>query len=165
MKKKMCQLRIIILTLLAVCLISVPTFAADYVMIIGGAAGEKSFYDAFWSATSGFHQLLTDEYGYTPTQINFLFEDMGDSEKPGLVNAESRREPILTAFAQLTEKIQPSDRFLLFMIGHASRTGRGTPKFNLMGRDISEAEYVTLINGIACRDADINLRFPLQRDG
>ena len=150
-----------ILILLAVFLIFASiSFAADYVLIIGGAAGEKSFYDAFWSATSRFHQLLTDAYGYDPTQITFLFEDMGDSEKHGLVNAESRREPVLTAFAQLTEKIQPSDRFLLFMLGHASRTGRSPPKFNLMGRDVSEAEYITLINGISAENQILIFGFP-----
>lgn len=149
------------LTILAVCLIFAQiAFAADYVLIIGGAAGEKSFYDAFWSATSRFHQLLTDEYDYTPAQITFLFEDMGDPEKPGLVNAESKREPILTAFAQLTEKIQPSDRFLLFMLGHAARTGRGSPKFNLMGRDVTETEYVTLINSIPAENQILILGFP-----
>ena len=154
-------MRQLLLTILVICLISAPvSFADDYVLIIGGAAGEKSFYDAFWSATSGFHQLLTDEYGYTPAQITFLFEDMGDSEKPGLVDAESRREPILTAFAELTEKIQPSDRFLLFMLGHASRTGRGTPKFNLMGRDISETEYITLINSIPAENQILIFGFP-----
>ena len=153
--------QLLLITILAICLISAPfSFAADYVLIIGGAAGEKSFYDAFWSATSRFHQLLTDEYGYTPAQITFLFEDMGDSEKPGLVDAESRHEPILTAFAELTEKIQPSDRFLLFMLGHASRIGRGSPKFNLMGRDISETEYVTLINGIRAENQILILGFP-----
>ena len=155
------QLLTKILIILAVCLIAAPiSFAADYVLIIGGAAGEKSFYDLFWSATSRFHQLLTDEYGYDAAQITFLFEDMGDSEKPGLVNAESRREPILAAFAELTTKIQPSDRFLLFMLGHASRIGRGTPKFNLMGRDISEAEYVTLINGIPAENQILIFGFP-----
>ena len=54
MKKKICQILIIIL---AVCLISTTAFAADYVLIIGGVAGEKSFYDAFWGGTSRFHQL------------------------------------------------------------------------------------------------------------
>ena len=150
-----------ILTILAACLISAQiSFAADYVLIIGGAAGEKSFYDVFWSATSRLHQLLTDEYDYDAAQITFLFEDMGDSEKPELVDAESRREPILAAFAQLTAKIQPEDRFLLFMLGHASRTGRGTPKFNLMGRDISETEYVTLINGIRAENQILIFGFP-----
>ena len=139
---------------------STTALAADHVLIIGGAAGEKSFYDAFWSATSGFHQLLTDEYGYTPEHITFLFEDMGDSEKPGLVDAESRHEPILTAFAELTEKIQPTDRFVLFMLGHASRTGRSGLKFNLMGRDISESEYITLINGIPAENQILIFGFP-----
>ena len=139
---------------------STTVLAADHVLIIGGAAGEKSFYDAFWSATSGFHQLLTDEYGYTPEHITFLFEDMGDPEKPGLVDAESRHKPILTAFAELTEKIQPTDRFVLFMLGHASRTGRSRLKFNLMGRDISEAEYITLINGIRAENQILIFGFP-----
>ena len=167
MKKKMRQISIIIL---AVCLISTTAFAADYVLIIGGVAGEKSFYDAFWGATSRFHQLLTDEYGYTPDQITFLFEDMGDIDRGGyrrgevtsplLVDAESNREQVLAAFDQLAKTVQPSDRFLLFMLGHASRTGRGSAKFNLRGRDITEAEYVTLINSVPTENQILIFGFP-----
>ena len=153
-------MRHVFILILAVCLISTTAFAADYVLIVGGAAGEKSFYDAFWSATSRFHELLTDEYGYTPEQITFLFEDMGDSEKQGLVDAESKRDQVLAAFNQLTETLQPSDRFLLFMLGHASRTSRGAPKFNLMGRDITEAEYVTLINSVPAENQILIFGFP-----
>ena len=57
-------------------------FAEDYVLILGGMGGEKSFYDEFWSATSRIHNLLTDEYGYSPEHITFLFEDEG--ELPGV---------------------------------------------------------------------------------
>ena len=149
-----------LIIILAICLISTTASAADYVLIVGGAAGEKSFYDAFWSATFRFHELLTDEYGYTPEQITFLFEDMGDSEKQGLVDAESKRDQVLAAFDQLTKTLQPSDRFLLFMLGHASRTGRGAPKFNLMGRDITEAEYVTLINSVPAENQILIFGFP-----
>ncbi|MDE0323270.1 MAG: DUF3857 domain-containing protein [Candidatus Poribacteria bacterium] len=149
-----------LIIILAICLISTTAFAADYVLIVGGAAGEKSFYDAFWSATSRFHELLTDEYGYTPEQITFLFEDMGDSEKQGLVDAESKRDQVLAAFDQFTKTLQRSDRFLLFMLGHASRTGRGAPKFNLMGRDITEAEYVTLINSVPAENQILIFGFP-----
>ena len=162
MKKKMLQMLIINL---AVCLISTTAFAADYVLIIGGVAGEKSFYDAFWGGTSRFHQLLTDEYGYTPDQITFLFEDMGDIDRGGqgaleLVDAESNREQVLAAFAHLAQTVQPSDRFLLFMLGHASRTGRGSAKFNLRGRDITEAEYVTLINNVPTENQILIFGFP-----
>ena len=45
-------------------IVTSTTFAADYVLIVGGAGGEKSYYDQFWSATSRFHQLLTEQYGY-----------------------------------------------------------------------------------------------------
>ena len=155
--QKMRQIHIVILTVM---LISTTAFAADHVLIIGGAAGEKSFYDAFWSATSRFHQLLTDEYGYTPEQITFLFEDMGGSEELGIVDTESKREQVLAAFAELAETVQPSDRFLLFMLGHASRTGRGDMKFNLRGRDITEAEYITLINTISAERQILILGFP-----
>ena len=158
-------MRQIFVIILAVCLTATTTFAADYVLIIGGVAGEKSFYDAFWGATSRFHQLLTDEYGYAPDQITFLFEDMGDIDRGGqgeleLVDAESNREQVFAAFDQLTGTVQPSDRFLLFMIGHASRTGRGSAKFNLRGRDITEAEYVTLINGVPAENQILIFGFP-----
>ena len=146
--------------ILAIGLISTTAFAADYVLIIGGAAGEKSFYDAFWSATSRFHQLLTDEYGYTSEQITFLFEDMGPSEGMELVDTESKRDQVLAAFTQLAETVQPSDQLLLFMLGHASRTGRGDLKFNLLGRDITEAEYVTLINSIPAERQILIFGFP-----
>ena len=162
MNKKVYQMIVIIL---AVCLISTTAFAVDHVLIIGGVAGEKSFYDAFWGATSRFHQLLTDAYGYTPDQITFLFEDMGDIDRGGqgeleLVDAESTREQVLAAFDQLAKTVQPSDRFLLFMLGHASRTGRGSAKFNLRGRDITETEYVTLIKSVPAENQILIFGFP-----
>ncbi len=145
------------LALLVVLLMPTMGFGADYALIIGGVGGEKSFYDAFWSATSRFHQLLADEYGYSPEQITFLFEDEGDI--PGLVDAAAKREPILAAFAQLAEKMQPPDRFLLFMMGHASRSSQGL-KFNLPGRDISETEYADSINRIPAAQKILIFGFP-----
>ncbi|MDE0399585.1 MAG: DUF3857 and transglutaminase domain-containing protein [Candidatus Poribacteria bacterium] len=148
------------IVILTVMLISTTAFAADHVLIIGGTAGEKSFYDAFWSATSRFHELLIDEYGYTQEQITFLFEDMGGAEASGIVDTESKREQVLAAFAELAETVQSSDRFLLFMLGHASRTGRGDLKFNLRGPDITEAEYITLINAIPAERQILIFGFP-----
>lgn len=139
-------MRRIILIILAVFLsVSATTYATDYVLILGGVGGEKSYYDKFWSATSRFHQLLTQQYGYSPEQVTFLFEDEGSL--PGIVTGEAKREPVLAAFTQLAEKIQPTDRFILFMIGHATRASDGV-KFNLLGRDISQKEYTDSINKI-----------------
>ena len=137
--------RIIIASMVVLLFVCTTTFATDYVLIIGGVAGEKSYYDKFWSATSRFHELLTQQYGYSEEQIIFLFEDVGTT--PGLVTGQAKREPILKAFTQLADKVQPTDRFILFMIGHASSSSDGV-KFNLPGRDITEQEYANSINNI-----------------
>ncbi len=140
-------------------LLLIPTtgFPADYVMLIGGVGGEKSFYDDFWSATSRLHKLLIEEYSYSHQQITFLFEDEGDAS--GIVDAQAKRETILAAFNQLAEKIQTTDRFILFMIGHAARSAQGV-KFNLPGRDISEAEYAHSINRIPTKNKVLIFGFP-----
>ena len=151
------QTFIVIFTII---LVSTTAFAADQVLIIGGAAGEKSFYDKFWNATSRLHQLLTDEYGYTPDQITFLFEDMDVSGAEGLVDTISKREQVFAAFDQLAETLQPSDRFLLFMIGQASRTNKGELKYSLLGPDISEAECITRINSIPAERQILIFGFP-----
>ncbi|MDE0088209.1 MAG: DUF3857 and transglutaminase domain-containing protein [Candidatus Poribacteria bacterium] len=151
-------MRRIIIAILAVFLsVSTTVFATDYVLILGGVGGEKSYYDQFWSATSRFHQLLTQEYGYSADQITFLFEDEGTL--PGLVTGEAKREPVLEAFAQLAEKVQPSDRFILFMLGHATRSSSGI-KFNLPGRDISQQEYTDSINSIRAEQQLLVFGFP-----
>ncbi len=149
--------RIIIAILAVFLLVSTTTFATDYVLILGGVGGEKSYYDQFWSATSRFHQLLTQQYGFAPDQITFLFEDEGTL--PGLVTGQAKREPVLETFSQLAEKVQPTDRFVLFMIGHASRTSSGV-KFNLPGRDISQAEYTDSINSIRAEQQLLVFGFP-----
>ena len=151
-------MRRIIITILAVFLsVTTTTFATDYVLILGGAGGEKSYYDKFWSATSRFHQLLTQQYGYPAEQITFLFEDEGTL--PELVTGEAKREPVLEVFSQLAEKVQPTDRFILFMIGHASRTSSSL-KFNLPGRDISQQEYTDSINNIRAEQQLLVFGFP-----
>lgn len=149
--------RIIITFLTIILFVTTSTYAADYVLILGGVGGEKSYYDQFWSGTSRFYQLLTQEYGFAPDQIHYHFEDEGSI--PGLVTGEAKREPVLQTFAQLAEKIQPSDRFILFMVGHASRNASGI-KFNLPGRDISQQEYTDNINKIRANQQLLIFGFP-----
>ena len=150
--------RIIITILIVFLTVTTTTFATDYVLILGGVGGEKSYYDQFWSGTSRFHQLLTQEYGYAPEQITFLFEDEGSL--PGLVTGLAEREVILETFAELAEKVQPTDRFILFMLGHATRTNADV-KFNLPGRDIAQAEYTDSINSIRAEQQAARLRVSL----
>ncbi|MCG9128236.1 DUF3857 and transglutaminase domain-containing protein [Candidatus Poribacteria bacterium] len=149
--------RIIIAILTIILCVTTISYASDHVLIIGGVGGEKSYYDQFWSGTSRFYQLLTQEYGFSPDQIHFHFEDEGSI--PGIVTGDSKREPVLQTFALLAERIQPTDRFILFMVGHASRNQSGI-KFNLPGRDISQQEYTDSINKIQAKEQLLVFGFP-----
>jgi hypothetical protein len=153
------MIRTLLLTtlIIGIAFIAHEGFAEDYALILGGAGGEKSFYDEFWSATSRMHDLLTGEYGYSPENITFLFEDEG--EVPGLVDGKSTRANVESAFAELAQKVQPTDRFLLFTIGHATKQRRGL-KFNLPGRDFSDTECTDWINQMAAEQMILFLGTP-----
>ena len=145
------------LILICILFITPDTSARDYALIIGGVGGEKSFYDEFWNATSRMHNLLMEEYGYAPEHITFLFED--DGEMSGQVNGKSTKAGIEAAFADLQSRVQSGDRFLLFMVGHATKTARGL-KFNSPGRDVSDIECAALIEQIPAEQMILILGFP-----
>ncbi len=133
------------------------TSAEDYALIIGGVGGEKSFYDEFWNATSRMRNLLIAEYGYEPAHITFLFED--DGAVPDLVDGKSTKAGVEAAFANLQSRVQSGDRFVLFMVGHATKTGGGL-KFNSPGRDITDIECAALIDQIPAEQLVLIFGFP-----
>ncbi len=109
-------------------------FASNQVLIVGGAGGDKSFYDRFWKATSRFHNILVSRYGYDSDQITFLFEDNG--EDPTVVDGRSTKLNIENTLSRISHNIDTSDRFILFWVGHANKSETGL-KLNLPGRDLS----------------------------
>ena len=145
------------LILSCILLITPDTSAEDYALIIGGVGGEKSFYDEFWNATSGMRSLLIKEYGYAPEHITFLFEN--DGEASDLVDGKSTKAGIEAAFSDLQARVQPGDQFLLFMVGHATKTADGL-KFNSPGRDIRDIEWAVLINQIPAEQMVLVFGFP-----
>ena len=145
------------LILSCILFITPDTSAEDYALIIGGVGGEKSFYDEFWNATSRMRELLIEEYGYPPEHITFLFED--GPEGSDLIDAKSTKAGVEAAFADMQARVQSGDRFLLFMVGHATKT-RGGLKFNAPGRDIQDGEWAALINQVPTEQMVLIFGFP-----
>ena len=145
------------LILSCVLFITPDTSAEDYALIIGGVGGEKSFYDEFWNATTRMRKLLIEEYSYAPERVTFLFEDSGGVSD--LVDGKSTKAGVEAAFADLQSQVQSGDRFLLFMVGHATKTAGGL-KFNSPGRDISDTECAALIEGIPTEQMVLIFGFP-----
>ena len=145
------------LILSCILFVTTDTSAEDYALIIGGVGGEKSFYDEFWNATSRMRELLIEEYSYTPEHITFLFED--DGEGSDLVDGKSTKAGVEAAFADLQSRVQSEDRFLLFMVGHATKTESGL-KFNSPGRDIRGIECADLIEQLPVEQKVLIFGFP-----
>lgn len=145
------------LILTCILFIAPDSSAEDYALIIGGVGGEKSFYDEFWNATTRMRELLIQEYGYAPEHITLLLEDGG--EMSGLVDGKSTKAGIEAAFADLQSRVQSSDRLLLFMVGHATKTDGGL-KFNSPGRDIRDVEWAALIEQIPVEQMILIFGFP-----
>lgn len=144
---------------LSLFLLILPSLAQadNYALIIGGLAQDKLYYDSFWNAASGLHNILATEYGYSADNIIFLFEDEG--REAGLVDGKSDAEHIKSAFGQLQTRVQEKDKVVIFMVGHANSRG-GIIMFNLPKRDISDSEYAVMFNSINCKDMIVVLAFP-----
>ena len=145
------------LILSCVLFITPDTSAEDYALIIGGVGGEKSFYDEFWNATSRMRELLIEEYGYAPERVTLLFED--GPEGSDLIDGKSTKAGVEAAFADLQTRVRSEDRFLLFMVGHATKTTGGL-KFNSPGPDIRDVEWAALIERIPAEQMVLIFGFP-----
>ena len=152
-----CAAIYVCLILSCILFITPDTSAKDYALIIGGVGGEKSFYDEFWNATSRMRELLIEEYGYAPGHITFLFED--GPEGSDLIDGKSTKAGVAAAFTDLQARVQSGDRFLLFMVGHATKTGGGL-KFNSPGRDIRDVEWAALIDQVPAEQMVLIFGFP-----
>ena len=129
--------------------------AKDYVLIIGGIAGEKSYYDRFWHTSLEFYNLLIDTYGLNPNQVTFLFEQ--PIEK--IVTDQSTAENVISAFHTIYASATSDDRFILLMSGHANQSGKYL-KFNLPGRDLFAQEYANMIRRIQSKTKIVLFDFP-----
>lgn len=151
------QLKTYVVFLVSTSILLQSGFASNQVLIIGGAGGDKSFYDRFWKATSRFHNILVHNYGYDSDQINFLFEDNG--EDPTIVDGRSTKRNIENTLNRISHNIGTSDRFILFWVGHASKSEIGL-KLNLPGRDLSLLAVSKLINNVSVKEMVLICDFP-----
>ena len=129
--------------------------AKDYVLIIGGIAGEKSYYDRFWQTGLQFYNLLIDTYGLNPNQVTFLFEQPIGK----IVTDQSTAENVISAFHTIYASATSDDRFILLMSGHANQSGKHL-KFNLPGRDLFAQEYANMIRRIQSKTKMVFFDFP-----
>jgi hypothetical protein len=123
---------------------SLSAIAGDrYALIVTGANGEASYADQYGEWRQSASVALIEKLGFDATHTMSLF-DGADPEHTSTAAGVKR------ALEKLRTRMTADDVLLVFLIGHGSFDG-SEAKFNLVGPDLSSAEWAALLKPIPGR--------------
>jgi hypothetical protein len=121
-------------------------FAGDrYALVVTGASGGPQYAKQYDAWRTSFVNLLRDSWNYPDDHVFVLAETEGDGV------AQATRENVRRVLADLRAKATKDDVLLVLLIGHGASANSDEAKFNLVGPDLSAAEWADLLRPIAAR--------------
>jgi len=134
-----------VLTVLVLIVIGVaPAAAAErYALIITGAHGEPVYADQYSQWRQATVTALLEKLAFDQAKITTLF-DGGDAAH------EATAANVRRVLGALRSRVTNDDVLLVFLIGHGSFDGVEA-KYNLVGPDLSSADWAALLKPIAGR--------------
>jgi len=115
-------------------LFPVIALADSSALIIQGVGGSDEHEKKFAKWSTGTRDVLIQDLGFSKDRVVLL---SGDA---------TRKESVQKAFDQLKQQVKAQDTFLLFLIGHGSFDA--DYKLNILGADLTGAEYSKLIDSL-----------------
>jgi hypothetical protein len=148
------------------CLLLVPgvrvASAADrYAVVVTGASGGPAYAEKYDRWRRAFVTILRDQFAYPDDHIVVLAEQ----EAPGVRPAD--RDHVRAALADLAGRVAEDDVVMIVLVGHGTAFVGEAPKFNLVGPDLSSAEWARLVAPIRGRLVFVNTTagsYPFLRD-
>src|SRR5215468_10584357 len=116
-----------------------------YALVVTGASGGEQYAKQYDAWRSSFVTILRDSWNYPNDHIFVLAETAGDGV------ASATRENVRRALADIRGKATADDVVLVMLIGHGASADSDEAKFNLVGPDLSAAEWADLLRPIAGR--------------
>ena len=136
--------RLLALLVLGITAHSVPAAASErYALIVTGAHGEPGYADQYSRWRQSTVTALLEKLAFDETRITTLFEG-GDAAHDASA-ANVRR-----MLATFKSRLAADDVLFVFLIGHGSFDGVEA-KFNLVGPDLTSADWASLLKPIAGR--------------
>jgi len=121
-----------------------PAAAAErYALVVTGAPGEPPYAEQYAQWRQAAVTALLEKLSFDESRIVTLF-DGGDAAH------EASAANVRRVMAGLRTRVQPDDVLFVLLIGHGSFDGIEA-KFNLVGPDLSSAEWGALLKPIAGR--------------
>lgn len=129
-------------------------------LIVSGAPGGEPFEKSYAEWQRDLRESLIDRFGFDRVNVTVLSGVDAPETKP------STQEHVRAAVEELKGRVRPDDLVLLVLIGHGT-VGEAEAKFNLVGPDLTSAEWNALLDGMPGRLVVINTTggsFPFLRD-
>ncbi len=123
-----------------------PPDREKHALIISGIGGEEGYQQQFRDWTTRLHKLLIGRLGFAPERVTVLTESPGGDPSVfgGSPQAKSTATEVRRVLNEWQSSVSPRQQIFLFFIGHGSYDGQ-VGKFNLVGPDLTAAEYAELL--------------------
>lgn len=142
-------MRVVTVVALAM-LFAVPAAAEQrYALILSGASGGPKYAEQMAGWRNTLRSVLVERYGFTADNVRVLVDEAAKTGERG--TAQNLRNIIAAWRKQLTT----DDVLLIVLLGHGTYDGDAA-KFNLVGPDLTAAEWGGLLKGLPGRMVVVN---------
>ena len=125
-----------------------PPDPNKFAVIISGIGGDEAYSTRFAKWAGDLRSGLVERLGFAEERVTALTEKPSEEEQP--CSADVVRD----VFGKLRDSVKPDNQVFIFFIGHGSFDGK-IARFNLMGKDLSAADYSQLIKNLPARNVVI----------
>jgi hypothetical protein len=131
---------------------AVPALATadQYALIVTGASGGDEHAWKFDELRRLIVQTLRERFTYPDDHVIVLAEQAG----PGV--RQVTRDGVRSAMAELAKRTTPADVVLILLVGHGTVFTGADAKFNLVGPDLTAAEWAALVKPVRGRVVFVN---------
>jgi hypothetical protein len=142
-------MRSVILVALAM-FVATPVVAEQrYALILSGASGGPKYAEQMAEWRNTLRAALVDRYGFPQENIRVLVDETVKTGEQG--TAQNVRSTV----AALRKQLAREDLLLVVLLGHGTYDG-DVAKFNLVGPDLTAAEWNALLNGFPSQLVMVN---------
>ena len=120
-----------------------------WALVVSGASGGAKYAEQMQGWRTALSSALVDRYGFTADKMRaFVDETIKTGEQGTAANVRA-------AIGAVRKQMTREDLLLIILLGHGTYDG-DTAKFNLVGPDLTAAEWAGLLNGLPGRLVIIN---------
>lgn len=120
-----------------------------WALVLSGASGGPKYAEQMREWRTTIAAALVDRYGFAADKVRvFVDETVASGPQGTAANVRG-------AIAELRKQMTRDDLLLVILLGHGSYDG-DTAKFNLVGPDLTAADWATLLQGLPGRLAIVN---------